>query len=71
MAEATTPPHTGLELFHDPKARTQHWHEHFAWEGAFIQPLTAEARVTVNLLRLNDDDRLAERQALLEAGLLY
>lgn len=51
--------------------RTQLWHEHFAWEGAFIQPLTAEARATVNLLRINDEDRLAERQALLEVGLLY
>lgn len=51
--------------------RTQLWHEHFAWEGAFIQPLIAEARVTINLLRMNEDDRLAKRQAWLDAGLLY
>lgn len=34
-----------------------------------IEPLTPEARVTVNILRLNDPDRLAERLSLLEAGL--
>ncbi len=26
--------------------RTQEWSEHFAWGGALIRPLTAEARVT-------------------------
>ncbi|HEX4948877.1 MAG TPA: HNH endonuclease signature motif containing protein [Blastocatellia bacterium] len=67
---ASFDPLTGqLILLFNP--RTQLWHEHFAWEGAVIQPLTAEGRVTVNLLRLNDEDRLAERQTLLEAGLLY
>ena len=67
---ASFDPLTGqLVLLFNP--RTQLWHEHFAWEGAVIQPLTAEARVTVNLLRLNEEDRLAERQPLLEAGLLY
>ena len=67
---ASFDPLTGqLVLLFNP--RTQLWHEHFEWEGAFIQPPTAEARVTVNLLRLNDKERLAERQTLLEAGLLY
>lgn len=67
---ASFDPLTGqLVLLFNP--RTQLWHEHFAWEGAFIQPLTAEARATVNLLRMNDDNPLAKRQALLEVGLLY
>jgi hypothetical protein len=67
---ASFDPLTGqLVLLFNP--RTQLWHEHFAWEGAFIQPLTAEGRVTVNLLRLNDEKHLAERQELLDAGLLY
>jgi len=40
-----------------------------AWEGATIQPLTPEGRVTVTIARLNDADRIAERQRLLAAGL--
>ncbi len=61
-------PETGrLVPFFNP--RTQAWAVHFAWEGATIQPLTSEGRVTVTILRLNDADRLAERQRLLAAGL--
>ena len=53
-------------LFHP---RTQAWTAHFAWEGATIQPLTSEGRVTVTIARLNNADRIAERQRLLAAGL--
>ncbi len=61
-------PETGrLVPFFNP--RTQAWAVHFAWEGATIQPLTSEGRVTVTILRLNDADRIAERQRLLAAGL--
>jgi hypothetical protein len=49
--------------------RTQEWTTHFAWEGATIQPLTPEGRVTVTILRLNDADRVAERQRLMAMGL--
>ena len=49
--------------------RTQAWTMHFAWEGATIRPLTPEGRVTVKILRLNETDRLIERQRLMEAGL--
>ncbi len=49
--------------------RTQAWASHFAWDGATVQPLTPEARVTVKVLRLNDADRIAERQRLIEVGL--
>lgn len=34
-----------------------------------IAPLTPEGRVTVRLLRLNDSDRLMERQRLIDAKL--
>jgi hypothetical protein len=45
-------PATGqLVPFFNP--RTQEWVSHFAWEGATIQPLTPEGRVTVTILRLN------------------
>jgi hypothetical protein len=43
--------------------------DHFAWEGAAIQPLTPEGRVTVMILRLNEADRVAERQRLIAMGL--
>lgn len=49
--------------------RTHAWASHFEWDGATIRPLTPEARVTVRILRLNDADRVAERQRLLEVGL--
>lgn len=41
--------------------RTQVWAEHFAYEGERIVGLTAEGRTTVNLLRLNSEERLSER----------
>ncbi len=53
-------------LFHP---RRHQWEEHFRLAGAQVVPRTAEGRVTVRLLRLNDPARLRERQALLEAGL--
>jgi hypothetical protein len=49
--------------------RTQVWAEHFVFEGGAIRPLTPAARVTVKILRLNDEDRVTERQWLLAAGL--
>ncbi|MCB0105322.1 MAG: HNH endonuclease [Caldilineaceae bacterium] len=44
--------------------RTQLWETHFRYEQGVIVPLTAEGRVTVDLLRLNDDSRVQERTAL-------
>jgi len=48
--------------------RSQAWADHFLLDGAVIRPLTPEARVTERLLRLNDEDRVIERQRLLAAG---
>lgn len=45
------------------------WRDHFELEGAIIRPLTPEGRVTVKILRLNDEDRLLERSYLMETGL--
>lgn len=53
-----------VALFHP---RRQKWEEHFALQGALITPLTAQGRVTVFLLKLNDDKRVWERAALLRA----
>ena len=61
-------PETGdLVAFFNP--RKQNWTDHFKIEDARIVPLTAEARVTVKMLRFNDEDRLAERKRMIEAGL--
>jgi hypothetical protein len=41
--------------------RTQIWTEYFAHERERIIGLTPEGRTTVNLLRLNSEERLSER----------
>ena len=48
--------------------RTDTWEAHFRLDGATIRGLTPEGRVTVRLLRLNDEDRVAERERLVEFG---
>jgi hypothetical protein len=48
--------------------RTDVWAEHFRNEGAQIVSLTAIGRATAELLRLNNPERLAPRQALYDAG---
>ena len=52
-------------LFHP---RKQRWSDHFRFEGARIEPLTATGRATARLLGLNADARLAERAALMASG---
>jgi hypothetical protein len=44
--------------------RTQQWSDHFTREDLAIMGLTPEGRTTVNLLQLNNEARLAERQRL-------
>ena len=60
-------PVTGLltPLFHP---RRQKWRDHFKLNGARIEPLTAEGRVTVLILQLNTSERVHERSILLTAG---
>jgi hypothetical protein len=61
-------PLTGqLTAFFNP--RIHRWNEHFELYGPEILPLTPEARVTVKILRLNEEDRLIERKRLLDLGL--
>lgn len=55
-----------LVPFFDP--RKHNWSEHFKLISGFIRPLTPEARVTVKILRLNDEKRVRERQQLAEVG---
>lgn len=42
--------------------------DHFALEGAVIQPLTAIGQVTERIFRFNEIERLMEREALLAIG---
>jgi len=61
-------PQTGLLVpFFNPRAHT--WKKHFRLDGAIIQPLTPEARVTVKILQLNDEQRVEERERLIVLGL--
>lgn len=61
-------PETGaLVRFFNP--RTDVWQAHFRLEGAFIQPLTPEGRVTAKIFRFNDENRVEERQRLNGLGL--
>jgi hypothetical protein len=48
--------------------RRQNWEEHFQLEDARIIPFSAEGRVTVFVLRLNDPIRVRVRYALIKAG---
>ena len=60
------PESEAIALLFNP--REQEWQDHFHLEGARIVPRTAEGRVTVFVLKLNDELRLRARQALIEAG---
>jgi hypothetical protein len=51
-------------LFHP---RQHHWPDHFRLQDGRIAPLTATGRVTVNLLQLNQPERVTERELLLAA----
>lgn len=47
--------------------RTQIWSEHFELEQEKIVGQTPIGRATVDLLKLNDEDRLIERQEIIKA----
>ena len=48
--------------------RKQLWSKHFRLDGIYIIPISPEGRVTVFILKLNDELRLRARQALLDVG---
>src|SRR5258707_10412307 len=47
--------------------RTDRWAEHFVWKGAELVGKTAVGRVTITLLQINREDRVAVRQDLMAA----
>jgi hypothetical protein len=54
-----------VRFFHP---RTDRWADHFALHGARIQPLTAIGEVTSRIFEFNSEERLEERQGLIEQG---
>lgn len=65
---ASVDPQTGavVALYHP---RRQSWLEHFlVGSNAVLQGLTAEGRATVELLAMNDEDRLRLRSQLMRRG---
>ena len=42
------------------------WEDHFRIAGTVFEPLSPEGRATVFILRLNDPDRVDEREVLIE-----
>ena len=45
--------------------RTDHWSEHFRFEGATVQPLTAIGEVTARIFGFNESARLHEREEII------
>lgn len=60
-------PDTGelTPLFHP---RHDDWDAHFAWDGPFLQGLTAIARTTIDVLRMNLPERVEHRRLLMQLG---
>jgi HNH endonuclease len=56
-----------VRLF-DP--RSQHWPDHFTWNGAALLGLTPTGRATVQVLQMNAPRRLRLRMRLVARGLL-
>ena len=48
--------------------RRHKWSRHFAWDGPWLRGRTAIGRVTVAVLRINLDHRVAYRQELIDEG---
>lgn len=56
------------ELLRFFNPRRDFWGEHFRLDEAVIQPITDIGEVTVRILDFNGDERILERQALMECG---
>ena len=55
-----------LCVLFDP--RRDEWSEHFEWDGAILAGLTAVARTTISVLRINLPERVSHRRLLMAAG---
>jgi hypothetical protein len=50
--------------------RRDRWNDHFAWRGPRLSGKTQIGRVTIDVLKINDPERIEHRRILLELGLL-
>jgi hypothetical protein len=48
--------------------RQDSWSEHFTWEGPRLIGTTPSARATIDVLAINDLERVEHRRLLIEAG---
>ena len=48
--------------------RADRWDDHFAWNGALLAGRTRVGRATIDVLRMNDANRIAHRSMLMQAG---
>ncbi len=48
--------------------RRHKWQRHFRWDGPILVGLTSIGRATVDVLEINDYDRVRLRQSLIEEG---
>ncbi len=48
--------------------REEAWAKHFVWENAMLRGLTAVARATIDVLRINAPERVRHRQLLLASS---
>lgn len=44
--------------------RTERWVDHFRWRGAELEGKTATGRATIDVLRINDPERIEHRRLL-------
>ena len=49
--------------------RRHRWARHFRWDGPYLFGLTAIGRVTIDVLKINDSDRVKFRESLIAEGL--
>lgn len=56
------------ELIRFFNPRRDFWGDHFQLDGAVIRPISDIGEVTARILEFNSEDRIQERQALIDVG---
>jgi hypothetical protein len=49
--------------------RSESWDDHFAWDGAVLRGKTPIGSATIELLRINQAERVKHRRLLMQLGL--
>jgi hypothetical protein len=48
--------------------RTEKWADHFEWRGAWLSGISPQGRVTIHVLKINDNEAVLVRQNLIREG---